>query len=158
MPPRVKLSAIVDAMDMQFDETHALLDKQTGEVIVLSDEELRAAEDGEDAARYPEWQRDNIERAKAVQADDGKRFLELPGRFEINEWDMMRDFALGLDNEAHAEMLLKAIDGKGAFRYFKDRIHELGLADAWYKFRDRQYRQAALDWCEAKGIEVDPDA
>jgi hypothetical protein len=161
MQPRVKLSAIVDALDMQSDETHAFLDKQTGEVVVLSDEELRAAEDGDDLDDYPEWQRENVERAKAVQADeggDGGRFLPLPDRFEINEWDMMRDFAAGLENEDHAEALLNAIHGRGAFRYFKDRVHELGLADAWYTFRDGQYRQAALDWCEVHGIEADADA
>lgn len=44
------------------------------------------------------------------------------------------------------------------FRCFKDRVHEFGLADAWCKFRAERYRQIALDWCEAYGVEVDPDA
>lgn len=44
------------------------------------------------------------------------------------------------------------------FRYFKDRVHELGLADVWYRFRDGLYRQAALDWCEEHGIEPDTGA
>jgi len=157
MPPRVKLSAITDALEMSGDERYVFLDRQTGEVIVLSDEELRAADGGDDAGDYPEWQREAIEQAKAVQANDGGRFLPLTDRFEINEWDMMRDFATGLDDEDHADALLNAIHGRGAFRYFKDRIHELGLAEAWYKFRDGQYRRIALDWCEANGIEVDPD-
>lgn len=161
MPPRVKLSTIIDALEMPGDEAHAFLDKQTGEVVVLSDEELRAAENDDDPADYPEWQRENIEQAKAVQADegsDGGRFIPLPDRFEIDEWDMMRDFTAGLENEDHAEVLLNAIHGRGAFRYFKDRVHEMGLADAWYKFRDGRYRQAALDWCEAHGIEADAGA
>ena len=71
MPARVKLSAILEALEMQGDETHAFLDKQTGEVVVLTDEELRAAEDDDDLGDYPEWQRENIEQAKAVQADEG---------------------------------------------------------------------------------------
>jgi len=161
MPPNVKLSAIVEALEMQFDETHAFLDKQTGDVVVLSDDELRAAENDDDPADHPDWQRENVEKAKAVQADDagdGRRFLPLPDRLEMNEWDMMRDFAADRENEEHAEALLNAIHGRGAFRYFKDRIHELGLADAWYKFRDGQYRQAALDWCESHGVEVDASA
>ena len=62
--------------------------------------------------------------------------MPLPDRFEINEWDMMRDFAGSVENEDHSETLLHAIHGKGAFRYFKDRVHDLALADAWHKFRD----------------------
>lgn len=149
MPPRVKLSAIVDALDSIGDETQAYLDRQTGEVIVLMDEELSAAEDDDDPAEYPEWQRKSIEQARAVQADDSGRFVALPDRFEINEWDMMRDFAESVRDEEHSRILLQAIHGRGAFRYFKDRVHDLGLADAWYKFRDGRYRQAALDWCDA---------
>lgn len=156
--PTVKLSAIVDALDRASDEIHAFLDKQTGEVVVLSDEELRAAEDGDDPADCPEWQQGDIEQAQAVQADETGRFVSLPDRFEINEWDMMRDFAVSLDNEGQAETLLNAISGRGAFRHFRDRIHELGLADAWYEFREEQYRQVALDWCEANGIDADPNA
>jgi hypothetical protein len=158
MPPRVKLSAIIDAIETQSDETHAFLDRQTGQVLVLSDEELGAADDGDDISDYPEWQRENIEHAKAVQAEEGGRFLPLPDRFEVNEWEMMRDFATSLDDEAQGEAVLNAIHGRGAFRYFKDRIHEMGLAEAWYKFRDGQYRQAALDWCEAHGVEADASA
>lgn len=158
MPPHVKLSAIIDALETPSDETRAFLDTQTGQVLVLSDEELGAAEDGADLSDYPEWPQENIEQAKAVQADEGDRFLSLPDRFEISEWDMMRDFAAGLENEDHAEALLNAVHGRGAFRYFKDRIHELGLADAWYKFRGGQYRRAAMDWCEAHGIEADDSA
>jgi hypothetical protein len=158
MPNRVKLSAIVEAMEMQFDESHSYLDKQAGEVVMLSDEELAAAEDQGDPADYPQWQQDNIELAKAFHADDGSRFLPLPDRFEINEWDMMRDFASGLENADQAEALLTAIQGRGAFRYFKDRLHELGLAEAWFEFRTGRYRQAALDWCQENGLEVDAEA
>lgn len=129
MPAKAKLSAILDALSFQGDETHVCLDRETGEVVVLSDEELRAAEDEDDPADYPEWQRPNIEQAKAVQADSAGRFVPLPDRFDINEWDMMRDFASSQKDEGVAEDLLQAIQGRGAFRYFKDRVHEAGLAD-----------------------------
>lgn len=156
--PTVKLSAIVDALQAPSDEVHAFLDKQTGEVFVLWDDEIRAVEDGEDLDDWPEWQEGDIERTQAVQADEAGRFAPLPDRFEIDEWDMMRDFAVSLDNEEQSQALLNAIQGRGAFRYFKDRIHELSLADAWYEFREEQYRQVALDWCQANGIEADPNA
>jgi len=67
MPPKAKLSAILETVGFQGDETHAFLDCQTGEVVVLSDEELGAAEDENDPADHPDWQRGNIKRAKAAR-------------------------------------------------------------------------------------------
>jgi hypothetical protein len=158
VPARAKLSAILDALEMQGDETHAFLDRQTSEVVVLLDEELRAAEDGDDLSDYPEWQRDNIGQANLVRADDGSRFVALPDRFEINEWEMMRDFALSVEDEAASGALLNAIQGRGAFRYFKDQVRERGLAESWCEFRAGRYRQIALDWCEEHGLELDTGA
>ena len=68
----------------------------------------------------------------------------------------MRQFADKLENEAQSETLRRVLHGRGAFRHFKDRLHKLNLADAWYKFRDDRYRQIALDWCTENNIEVDP--
>jgi len=158
VPARVKLSAILEALEMQGDETHAFLDRQTGDAVVLSDEELRAAEDGDDVSDYPEWQRDNIEQANLVRADDGSRFVALPDRFEINAWEMMRDFALSVEDEAISGALLDAIQGRGAFRYFKDQVHDRGLAESWHEFRAGRYRQIASDWCEEHRLELDAGA
>ena len=156
--PRARLSAILEALEMQGDETHAFLDRQTGQVPMLTDEELGAAEEDAALSGYPDWQREAIEQAKVVQADGAGRFVALPDRFEVNEWDMMRDFALGVEDEVASEALLDAIHGRGAFRCFKDQVRQRGLDDRWYEFRAGRYREIALDWCEAEGIEVDPNA
>ena len=158
MPARAKLAAILDALEMQGDKTRAFLDRRTGDVVVLSDEELSAAEDSDDVSDYPEWQRDSIEQARLVSADDGSRFVALPDRFEINKWEMMRDFALSREDENVSGVLLDAIHGRGAFRYFKDRVKEKGLTENWHVFRTDRYRQIAVDWCEAHGLELDTDA
>jgi hypothetical protein len=71
---------------------------------------------------------------------------------------MMRDFALSVEDAAASEALLDAIHGRGAFRYFKDRVKEKGLTENWHVFRTDRYRQIALDWCEAHGLELDTDA
>ncbi len=153
--PKPKLSSILEAMELSNDELHSYVDRETGEVVTLSDEELRAAEDEDDPSDYPEWQRESIERAKAVLSAAPGRFAPLPDRFEIDEWAMMRAFALSSDDEAAKERLLHAIHGRGAFRYFKDSMHELGLADRWYEFRDGEYRRVALEWCAEHAVKVD---
>ena len=159
---KVKLSEIVNGMESAGDETRVFLDRKSGEVVPVMDDELRHAEDEEedeaDEANVPEWQRQSRELTRAVALDDEGRFLSLPGQFEINEWEMMRDFATSREDEALAESLLNAIHGRGAFRYFKDRVHEAGVADDWYRFRDEAYRRIALEWCEHHGIEADADA
>ena len=43
----------------------------------------------------------------------------------------------------------------GAFRRFKDTVHRLGLADAWYASRERGYSDVARNWCEANDIPLD---
>ena len=96
--------------------------------------------------------------AKAVACDDGTRFLSLPEKFEINEWEMMQSFAQAQEDERLAEALLNAIRGRGAFRCFKDRVYEADIADDWYRFRDDAYRRIALEWCEWNKIDVDNDA
>jgi len=155
---RVKLSAVLEALEMQGDEVHASVDRVTGDVVVLTDEELGAAEDEADPSEFPEWQRPNIEQAKAVQADEGGRFVALPDRFEIDEWRMMRDFAMSLPDEGASSDLLDAIHGRGAFRLFKDCLRRLDKEKAWFAFRDAQYRQVAVDWCHENGIEVEENA
>jgi hypothetical protein len=84
--------------------------------------------------------------------------VALPDKFDINEWDMMRDFAEAREDRRLAESLLNAIQGRGAFRCFKDRVHEAGIADDWYRFCDEAFRQIALDWCSAHDIDVDASA
>jgi hypothetical protein len=44
--------------------------------------------------------------------------------------------------------LARAIQGKGAFRRFKDELHEEypDLLPAWYAFRDTRARRRAMQW------------
>ena len=55
----------------------------------------------------------------------------------------MADFADGITDERAGRRLARAIQGKGAFRRFKDELHEEhpDLLPAWYAFRDHP-RQA----------------
>ena len=41
----VKLDEIIVGLEAQSDESHAFLDKRTGEVVLIRDEQMRAAED-----------------------------------------------------------------------------------------------------------------
>jgi hypothetical protein len=99
-----------------------------------------------------------MEAARAVVADVGERYVRLPDPFQIDEWNMMRLSAGHVGNGERREALLRAIHGRGALRCLRDRIHEPGIAEAWYSFRGEQFRRIALEWCADHGVEVDPKA
>ena len=152
MNVRVELSKIVEAMDIQSIEGLSYLDKNTGEVIVLAEEEFRAADDGDSLEDYPEWQRENIQIAQKIIGDDNKKFLGLPTKFDIDEYRIMEKFCLSIQDEKTSEALYAAIKGSGAFRRFKDSIHRFGVADDWYKYRDEALKEIAVEWCEENDI------
>ena len=64
----------------------------------------------------------------------------------------MERFCLSVDDEDMRDDLCNAIRGRGAFRSFKDKIHEYGIAEDWYQYRDAALRDIAVTWCEAHGI------
>ena len=154
---RAKLSQVVDAIEMAGDGNDAFFDRRTGEVQIISDDDIAAADDEQPAAEAPDWQQDLIAIARQIKADSGGRFLPLPDQFDAHEWEMMREFASTIEDEAVSEQLQDAIHGAGAFRCFKDSVHRLGIEDQWYTFRDGCYRRLAIDWCKANGIEWESD-
>ena len=147
---RVKLSDLIEGMDFQSDEHSSLLNLTIGDVVSVTDEELRAAENDEPLENFPEWQHDAIRIAEEILETD--HYLPLPDRFEINEYRIMERFCLSVDDEDIRDDLCNAIRGRGAFRYFKDRIHAYRIAEEWYQYRDAALREIAIAWCEAHDI------
>jgi hypothetical protein len=149
----VRLEHIVDAIDALDDEWQTYLDRETGEIVVVTAEDRQLLEDEEepDLEDYPEWHRKAIEKAVQVESDPD-RFLALPDRFEVHEWDMMRRFADVVDDEIQRRELLHAVHGSGAFRMFRATINRLGLHDQWFHYRDERFREMAKAWLEDNGI------
>jgi hypothetical protein len=146
----VKLKDIVDEISFIPEEASSYLNAKTGEVITVTDEELRAAENEEPLEDFPEWQHDAIRIAgEILETDD---YLPLPTKFDIHEYSIMERFCRSVEDDDICEDLCNAIRGRGAFRYFKDKIHEYGIADDWYKYRDDALREIAIVWCEENGI------
>jgi len=150
MTVQVKLQDILEGMDFQSDEQSAFLNLTTGEVVSITDEELRAAENDEPLEDFPEWQHAAIRIAGEIVATD--HYLPLPDRFEINAYRMMERFCLSVDDDDLRDELCDAIRGRGAFRRFKDKVQAYGIAEAWYRYRDAALREIAKAWCEAHGI------
>jgi hypothetical protein len=147
---RVKLSDLIEGMDFQSDERFSYLNTITGEVVSITDEELRAAEEDAPLEDFPEWQHDAIRIAGDII--ETEHYLPLPDRFEINEYQIMERFCLSVDDEDIRDELCDAIRGRGAFRRFKDRMQLYGMVEEWHRYRDVALREVAMAWCEAHGI------
>ena len=70
----------------------------------------------------------------------------------------MSDFTAAVQHRRAAELLDRAIDGRGAFRRFKNALFEFPeVRDQWYRFRDARSRRRALDWLADNGL-ITPEA
>lgn len=149
-PQATTLDDVVDAMDMQSDELTVLFDRRSGEFFPVSDYDVRRAESDDDLDDLADWEREELTTVRRLlDTDDG---VGLPDRFEIHEWEMLRDFSRSRDDADHRDELLDAIRGRGAFRMFKSAVHRLGIEDDWYDYRQERFREIARDWLEENGI------
>jgi hypothetical protein len=141
-------------MEFQSDEITSYLHRPTGRIIAVSDEALQAAEEGTGADDVEEFE---LADARGI-LEGGDDYLALPDRFEIDEYRMMERFATGVADPGAQAELGDALQGRGAFRRFKDAVQRLRLAEEWYSYRERGYEEVARAWCDAHGIIVEPPA
>ncbi len=64
----VNLSKILEAMEFTNSENAAYVNVNNGEIVLLSDSDISAAEDDSDIEDHPEWQRENIVIARILRA------------------------------------------------------------------------------------------
>jgi hypothetical protein len=145
----VRLREVVEALDLESDELHSCLDRDTGEIVTYNEEEARLAESGK-WETAPAWMQEYLPKVKRALEDD--RMLELPDRVHIDEWRMMQEFAENQEQCRCRPELLSTIYGAGAFRNFKDAIQRLGLEDSWFRYRQAAFEQVAREWLEENQI------
>ena len=146
----VKIRDVVEAIDLPSEDWHAYLNRDTGEIVTVTDEERRLVEDGEIPDDLPAWQQQTLPKTREALGSD--RFVMLPGRFEVHEWSIMEEFAREQPGHAQADDLLDAVHGSGAFRMFRSTLRRLGLEDDWYRFRASALADIAKDWLDTHGI------
>ncbi|NBD26477.1 UPF0158 family protein [Paenibacillus glycinis] len=150
----VKLMDLVDEIEMKMDDTYTYINSITGEVITLSREEIGAAEDEMSLERFPEWQRENIERAMQILEDEDGIYVDFTLRNDFNEYKLMEDFIGALEDEEIREKLSEEIQGRGAFRRFKDYITEHDVDKQWYAYKERKLKEFVIEWCKEHDIEI----
>ena len=146
----VTLKDIVEGLALQSDEGESYLNTVTGEVVYVTHEELRAAEEDAPLADFPAWQHDALRIAHDIVATE--HYLALPSKFDLHEYRIMERFCLAVEDDDIRDDLCGAIRGRGAFGRFKDRMHAYGMTETWYRYRDAALRAIAIAWCEEHGL------
>ena len=133
---KVKLSEVIDALDFTNDEIEYYYNPDN-EKIFMS----------------------NIGEFENLNEDELDELFEksimLPTRYDINEYEMMEDFAETIEDTRLQNQLYISLNGSGAFRRFKDTCINFNIIDDWYKFRDERYKETAINWCKENNIEFE---
>ena len=153
----VKLSELIEALEFDSDEFGNWVDLQTGSVVRLAHSLISAVDEGDEEAleTLADWEKEEVEIARAIVADSGERFVAAPAKFDFNEYRQMERFIGTVEDSAAAEQLWRAIKSKGAFRHFKDTANRLGMLKHWYE--DNTMKEFVRDWAEAHEIPIVDD-
>ena len=131
---KVKLTEVIDALDFTNDEIEYYYNPDSGEIFMS-----------------------NIGEFENLSEDELDELFEksiiLPTRYDINEYEMMEDFIETIEDTKLQNQLYISLNGSGAFRSFKDTCINFNIIDDWYKFRDKKYKDLAINWCKDNNIE-----
>jgi Uncharacterised protein family (UPF0158) len=153
MATSVSLDELIDALEEQSDSLLPYLNRETGEVLLISEESLSLGEAGpEEIELLPDWQKEEAELAVLIETTD--QYLALPDRLEVNEWNIMQEFCLEVKRDNIRAALLGAIRGVHPFRRFKEQIGNHALWEEWNRFRRQAFGEIMREWCEENGISI----
>ncbi|MEK6776642.1 MAG: UPF0158 family protein [bacterium] len=153
---KVNIQELVSEMDLGDNlELTAYLDTETGEIISMPDNVMRAAEEGgETVADLADWEKELIQTAESIFGDDKNRFLEIPHRQSYEGYNLMVAFAETVHSKGIREKLDIALDGKRAFQRFRNVLNDHpDELERWYAFKEESMREEAVQWLIVNGIE-----
>ena len=98
--------------------------------------------------------KEGIEEAKRVEEGYGTRYIQIPQADTREDYGDMERFIATVHNDHLRDQLWQAIQGRGAFRYFKGVLYEHSTEqERWYAFKDRCVYERIADWLEGEEIE-----
>ena len=129
----IDLGELCDAMENSSFENEYFLDIETGEILFISE-----YMDDEETEKL----KDKIE-------EEFERYEQIPKAESHDGYRDMEDFIATMENKHLTELLEVAINGKGAFRRFKDVLLNYPKErERWFKFKDDRMEERALEWLD----------
>lgn len=139
------------AMEFQSGEMTHYLDKQTGEIILLTDGRLDYPEE-KNLDDLRDWEREEVELARKIE-NNWENYIEVENISGREGYRIMVGFAHTVKDENFQEKLFIALDGRGAFRRFKDVLFlNEDERQRFFKYKSESIKQIAEDWLEFEDI------
>jgi len=175
---RIDLADLEIAFTMdQMSETEHYLDLKTGAILMIDDDAKHAAEEFYEETEFeeeedeseinekfeqwleeydcPKWQVDSIRDAFVIDRDFFDHFIHIPRQESHDGYDDMVDFAETVTDTRLKELLSVALNGKGAFRRFKDVLCNYPEErKRFYDFSAQQLKERMLEWLRDNEIEL----
>jgi hypothetical protein len=130
-PLKIDLDELCSAIEDNSYEHEYYLDLETGEILFLS-EYLDDEERGKLRGRID---------------DAPHRYERIPKAESHEGYEHMVDFIATVKDERLVELLEVAINGKGAFRRFKDVLLKYPEErERWFQFKDDRMEEKAMEW------------
>jgi Uncharacterised protein family (UPF0158) len=169
---RIDLGELAYAFEHGSWEISYYLDTESGEVLLVGEESRRMLdhiyETYGDQERHVdldavlgrrelvEWVKDDLKTAHRIDSGFGSRYLQVPESDSLEGYADMKGFIETVENHAFADKLWSAIQGKGAFRRFKDALAaQPGEEQRWLAFKAEQVRLRIAGWLVSNDIEVE---
>jgi hypothetical protein len=137
---KANLSELIDAFDNCQIGYEYYLDTKTGELLLVSDEFMDTNETEEIYERLD---------------SEPERYLSIPTESSREGYQDMVAFTESLEDENLKEKLWIALNGRGAFRRFKDVLLSYPeKREEWFKFQDKRLEKRVMEWLEENEIEL----
>ena len=129
----VTLSKIIEGLEMVNDEIDCYYNPKKDEIFLSN------------IGEYENLNEDELDELF-------EKSIILPTQYEINEYQIMVDFIDTINDLEIRNNLHRLIQGKGAFRRFKDYCFEVNIIQDWYNYREEKYKEIAINWCKENDL------
>ena len=171
----VDLGELEMALDNSFDEHIWYLDSETGELILVERRHIERGlndvydaiydEEGErvqdlssylEGSDHREFDVEQLLIADRIRQDSEGRYIPVDRQDSREGYRDMELFVRRVEDEGLQDRLWRAIQGRGAFRMFKDvLLDHLEVRERWFAFRDARHEARARAFLERHGIELE---
>lgn len=134
------LGDLIDAFDNCRIGEQYYLDLKTGEILHTSDEFM---------------EEEDLQEIYESLDEERERYLSIPEGGSHEGYRDMVAFVESLEDENLQEKLTIALNGRGAFRRFKDVLLRYPeKREEWFEFQNERLKKRVMQWLEEKEIEL----
>ncbi len=169
---KIDMGELAMAFESSWPGVENYLDLETGQVIIV-DEDTRSIldrlmddvgeeEEGDNALDdwlqkqdVQDWQGEVVKEAYRVEAGYGERYISVERTSSREGYRDMESFIDTVESAQLQNLLQVAIQGKGAFRRFKDVLLDYPEERTrWFEFKDERLTERVQSWLDDYDIEL----